>query len=114
MVAFEISDEACPYDDFREGVRRSGDKKAFRIIDAVVTKLKEVGLDLLDTNMMDNIGEGIYELRPGDYRVFCFFDRPRGRFVLLHGFRKTTRKTPEGQKSRARELATAYKLLRRP
>ena len=110
IVVYKDTNGSCPYAIFREDVRRRGDKKAIAIIDAVVTKLREVGLDLLGTKMMDNIGDGIYELRPGNYRVFCFYDRPGNRFVLLHGFRKETKKTPNSQKIRARSLSAAYQI----
>ena len=77
-------------------------------MNATIIKLREVGLDLLSTNMMDNIEDGIYELRTGKYRIFCYFDVPRNRFVLLNGFRKVTRKTPESEKTAARGLVAEY------
>lgn len=39
------------------------------------------------------IGNSIWELRPNDYRIF-FFIWNRNHIVLLHSFRKKTRKTP--------------------
>ena len=108
VLAYEAGDGSCPYEEFKELVRRSGDRKVLRIVDAIVTKLGEVGLALLETSMMDNIEDDIYELRPGSYRVFCFYDRAPSRFVLLHGFRKQTRRTPEAQKDRARNSVGQY------
>ena len=66
------------------------------------------GLSLLNTATMDNIQGGIYELRVGPYRVFCYYDRQADTFVLLHGFRKQTAQTPESQKARARSLVAQY------
>lgn len=57
---------------------------------------------------MDNIEGGIYEMRVGPYRLFCFYDRQEDTFMLLQGFRKQTPQTPENQKARARSLVTQY------
>ena len=43
--------------------------------------------------MADYIGEGIYELRPGNHRVFYFFFL-REHAVILHAIRKKTDKIP--------------------
>jgi phage-related protein len=40
-----------------------------------------------------HIGNGIWELRPKDHRVF-FFGWEGNKIVLLHSFRKETKKTP--------------------
>lgn len=40
-----------------------------------------------------HLGDGIWELRPTPERILFFLD-DGGIFVLLHHFRKTTRKTP--------------------
>lgn len=41
-----------------------------------------------------HIGNGIWELRPKDHRVF-FFGWEGSKIVLLHTFRKNTQKTPQ-------------------
>ena len=38
----------------------------------------------------------LWELRPGDNRLFYFLYMD-GKFVILHGFRKQTMKTPENE-----------------
>ena len=96
-------EEDGPYAAFRESLLRSGNKLA--TLDAQVENLRKHGLDLVNTNAMDNIQDDVYELRPGSYRVFCFFDRPRNTFVLMNGFRKKGGKTPESEKAIARNLA---------
>ena len=108
VVAHRGEDNTSPYQQFRDEVQKSGDKKTLGIVNATITKLREVGLDLLSTNMMDNIEDGIYELRTGRYRIFCFFHAPHNRFVLLNGFRKATRRTPESEKAHARSLVDEY------
>ncbi|MEH6943050.1 type II toxin-antitoxin system RelE/ParE family toxin [Bacillus sp. JJ722] len=41
-----------------------------------------------------HIGNGIWELRPKDHRIF-FFGWDGNKIVLLHSFRKETQKTPQ-------------------
>jgi len=51
------------------------------------------------------IGNGIWELRPKDYRVF-FFGWDGNKIVLLHTCRKTTQKTPQKEIDKAiKEMA---------
>ena len=63
------------------------------------------------TNLGDNItkhlGDGIWELRPGNNRVFYFFAR-QDTFVLLHHFRKKSQKTPKREIEKARAERTDY------
>ncbi|WP_153721078.1 type II toxin-antitoxin system RelE/ParE family toxin [Sporosarcina cascadiensis] len=46
------------------------------------------------------IGNGIWELRPDNYRIF-FFHWEGNQIVLLHPFRKSTKKTPKREIQRA-------------
>ena len=46
----------------------------------------------------------LWELRPGDNRMFYFLYLD-GKFVILHGFRKQSMKTPE------KEIATALRRM---
>lgn len=64
-----------------------------RAISRTIGSLEQVGLDLPNTAMMDNIEDDLYELRARNYRVFCYYERGRDRFVLLNGFRKRTDRT---------------------
>ena len=109
VLELEIEGGSCPYREFLRSVQRSGDLKAMAVIDKIVDNLIHEGLALLNTNMMDNIEDDIYELRGGRYRVFCYYDRRSNLFLLLHGFRKRTQRTPEGQKARARSLVAQYR-----
>lgn len=47
----------------------------------------------LNENIMKNIDEDIWELRPGNNRIFFFYHRDNT-YVLLHQFRKRSQKTP--------------------
>ena len=61
--------------------------------------LQKNGTRLPET-IAKNIVEDIWELRPGDNRVFYFFFRDNT-FVLLHHFRKKSQKTPQREINRA-------------
>ena len=62
-------------------------------IRAYIEELKQQGHNLRRP-MADYIGEGIYELRPKDNRIFYFFFL-RESAVLLHAIRKKTKKIPD-------------------
>lgn len=102
-------DGSCPVNDFRLSVRRNGDLSGLRGITRAIDSLEQVGLDLLNTAMMDNIEDDLYELRARNYRVFCYFERGRDRFVLLNGFRKRTDRTPLREIELARRLVSEYR-----
>lgn len=55
----------------------------------------------LGKNITKNVDEDIWELRPGNNRVFYFFHRDNT-YVLLHHFRKKTQKTPRREIERAK------------
>ena len=48
----------------------------------------------LNENITKHLEDGIWELRPGNNRVFYFFFQDNT-FVLLHQFRKKSQKTPK-------------------
>ena len=45
--------------------------------------------------MADYLGEGIYELRPKNNRIFYFFFMRRNSAVMVHAMKKKTNKIPE-------------------
>ena len=54
----------------------------------------------LNENITKHLEDGIWELRPGNNRVFYFFFQDNT-FVLLHQFRKKTQKTPKREIEKA-------------
>lgn len=84
VFAFRTPNGASPYQEFLQSVRRSGDVKMLRNFQKATDRLGSHGLTLLNSSAMDNIEDDIYELRVGPYRVFCFYDRQSGAFVLLN------------------------------
>ncbi len=71
-------------------------------------------IDLLSKNgtrmpekITKNVDEDIWELRPGNNRVFYFYYRDNT-FVLLHHFRKKSTKTPPREIERAKRERDGY------
>ena len=82
--------------------RSSGSKDAriqHKQVVYYIELLQRNGTRLPET-ITKNIIEDIWELRPGDNRVFYFYFRDNT-FVLLHHFRKKSQKTPQREIDRA-------------
>lgn len=68
--------------------------------------LQNNGTRLPDT-VTKHIEENIWELRPGNNRIFYFFC-DQNDFVLLHSFRKKTQKTPRREIEKAKSERDDY------
>lgn len=72
-------------------------------IDLVIRLLKEFGTELGMPHARP-LRDGIWELRPGGIRLlYCTYINRQ--FIILHGFRKTTNRTPD------REIETAVRRM---
>lgn len=58
----------------------------------------------LPNNITKHIEDNIWELRPGNNRIFYFFCDTDNGFVLLHSFRKKTKK-PQNAKLKKQNLS---------
>lgn len=61
----------------------------------------------LPTNITKHLEENIWELRPGNNRVFYFY-YDEHQYVLLHHFRKKPQKTPKREITRAKAERDDY------
>ena len=61
----------------------------------------------LNDNITKHLEDGIWELRPGNNRVFYFFYE-NNTFVLLHQFRKKSQKTPKREIEKAKSERIDY------
>ena len=61
----------------------------------------------LNENITKHLEDGIWELRPGNNRVFYFFFQDNT-FVLLHQFRKKAQKTPKREIEKAKRERDDY------
>jgi phage-related protein len=83
--------------------KKAGKNKDTRIqhqqISFYIELLQENGTRL-GTNITKHLVEDIWELRPGNNRVFYFYFE-NNTFVLLHQFRKKSQKTPQREINQA-------------
>lgn len=61
----------------------------------------------LPDNITKHIDENIWELRPGNNRIFYFYCHEHS-FVLLHCFRKKSQKTPRREINKAKSERDDY------
>ena len=61
----------------------------------------------LNENITKHLEDGIWELRPGNNRVFYFYFQ-ENTFVLLHQFRKKSQKTPKREIEKAKAERDDY------
>ena len=97
--------------DFLEELRvKSVNNKDARIqykqISLYIQLLQDNGTRLPE-NITKHLDEDIWELRPGNNRVFYFYYKD-DKFVLLHYFRKKSQKTPKREIDRAKAERDDY------
>lgn len=87
-------------EELRHKAKTSKDARVqYRQITFYIELLQAKGTRL-PSNITKHITEDIWELRPGNNRVF-YFCYTNGHFVLLHQFRKKSQKTPRREIERA-------------
>lgn len=97
--------------DFLETLRKKALKSKdariqYKQIALYIELLQENGT-LLPENITKHIVENIWELRPGNNRIFYFYHEENS-FVLLHSFRKRTKKTPRREIEKAKAERDDY------
>jgi len=101
------SDVLCFLEELRSKRDSSKDARIqYKQIAAYIELLEKNGTRLPES-ITKHIDEDIWELRPGNNRVFYFFFRDK-RFVLLHHFRKKSQKTPSREIERAKSERDDY------
>lgn len=108
---YETQDGECQIWDFLEGLRiKAATNKDARIqhkqASLYIELLQQNGTHL-NENITKHLEDGIWELRPGNNRVFYFFFQDNI-FVLLHQFRKKSQKTPKREIEKAKRERDDY------
>ena len=108
---YETQDGECQVWDFLEGLRiKAATNKDARIqhkqASLYIELLQQNGTHL-NENITKHLEDGIWELRPGNNRVFYFFFQDDV-FVLLHQFRKKSQKTPKREIEQAKRERDDY------
>lgn len=78
----------------------------YRQIMLYIELLQNNGTQLPD-NITKHIEEDIWELRPGNNRIFYFYAKANT-YVLLHSFRKKSQKTPHREITKAKAERDDY------
>lgn len=102
---YENADGVSELWEFLDGLQqKSATNKDARIqhkqISQYIQLLEDHGTRLGE-NITKHLEEDIWELRPGNNRVFFFYHKDNT-YVLLHHFRKKTRKTPRREIDKAK------------
>lgn len=108
---YETEDGKCPIWDFLEALRlKAPTNKDARI----QHKQASLYIELLQQNgthmnaeITKHLDDSIWELRPGNNRVFYFFYQ-NDTYVLLHQFRKKSQKTPKREIEKAKAERNDY------
>ncbi len=108
IVAHVRANKDCPYSDYLAELKRSGAKKDEAKILHAVERLRNRGVQELAQIALAKKMNDVWELRPKPHRIFFFFDSGRQTYVLLHGYRKKSQKTPPGEVEMAERLRTEY------
>lgn len=108
---YETEDGKSQILDFLEELRASAaTNKDSRIqlkqVSLYIELLQKDGFNL-NENFTKHLEDDIWELRPGNNRVFYFFFQ-NDVFVLLHQFRKKTNKTPKREINKAKRERDDY------
>ena len=111
VMFYETADGRSELWDFLEELRmKAATNKDARIqhkqITLYIQLLQENGTRL-NENITKHLEDGIWELRPGNNRVFYFFFE-NDTFVLLHHFRKKSQKTPKREIEKAKNERAYY------
>lgn len=111
VMFYETADGRSELWDFLEELRmKAATNKDARIqhkqITLYIQLLQENGTRL-NENITKHLEDGIWELRPGNNRVFYFFFE-NDTFVLLHHFRKKSQRTPKREIEKAKNERADY------
>ena len=114
---YETADGVSELWDFLDGLQQKApSNKDARIqhkqISQYIQLLQDHGTRLGE-NITKHLEEDIWELRPGNNRIFYFY-HDHGCFVLLHSFRKKTQKTPRREITKAKVERDDYLSRKEP
>jgi len=92
---YHLPNEASPVYEFIESLPEKAQAKMFRMIDL----LAEYGLQLREPHVKKLTGTSLWELRvlgEDSIRVF-YIAVENSQFLMLHGFKKKSQKTPKNE-----------------
>ncbi len=113
IILYEHNAGKTPIDDYLNDLYNKNHKDDLIRIRTYIKQLSEHGFNLNNArpNAFSQVDKRhkIYELRPGKHRIFFIFIKGEEKFVLLHAFRKKSKKTPKKEIDRAIKEAQNYR-----
>lgn len=111
IIFYETENQKSDVWDFLENLRAKAHKSKdariqYKQITLYIELLQNNGT-YLPENITKHIEDNIWELRPGVHRIFYFFCE-EDTFILLHSFRKKTKKTPRREIEKAKAKRDNY------
>ena len=102
VIAYITDSGNSPIEEYIEKLARLHKTQEIAQIKLYIDRLAEYGLKLNEKfpKSYKKLDDKIFELRPGNNRVL-FFYFIGNQFVLLHGFRKSSQKTPKCELKKA-------------
>lgn len=95
--------------EYIEDVLNKYGTRDITLIHMGIDSLRKYGLNAnkYKKGIIKRLDKDLWELRPGSNRIFflCYFDN---KFVLLHGFRKQSQKTPTNEIETAKRQMKDY------
>ncbi len=108
IIKYKTENGYCPIDNFIKELIRDGCDKDVEKIKTYVRLLEVSGeMIIKNENWAKKLNSKIYELRPKKNRIL-YFVFSNNEFVLLHGFKKKTQKTPINEINKALNEASDY------
>lgn len=108
VVFHQRRNGAIPYEEYVRSVYRAGQKTEAARIRAFVERLGQEGSQRLVARRWAEKMNDVWQLRAGQHRIFYFWHSEAGRYVILNGFRKRSRRTPRPELARAESLRAEH------
>ena len=93
---YETPSGRVPIDEYYKELARDSKTTDLSRIELYLQRLKDYGPDVnrYHHNTIKKIQGDVFELRPGNHRIFYFYFSGN-EIILLHAFRKSSQKTPK-------------------
>ncbi len=111
-LKFYSKNEKPLLNDFFEILEKEHDSAGYQEVYRYLNALRNYGLDInkkFRPEAIKYLKKNLYELRPGNYRIFFTMKRNEKNFYILHGFKKKSKKTPINELSKARKYVKEIK-----
>lgn len=109
ILKYKTEKEECPIDLFIVDLIKNGRKDEVDKIYFYIKLLENNGDKILiNQNWAKKISESIFELRPKSNRIL-YFSLSDDSYILLHGFKKKTQKTPKSEIEKAEKEMNDFK-----